>query len=305
MSKPLVSIGLPVYNGENFVAEALECLLGQTYDHLEVVIGDNASTDGTEKICRTFARGDRRVRYTRHAENLGASDNHDFVFFESTGPLFKLAAHDDLVALDFVERCVEVLTQRPEVVLAFSRARNIDAAGLEGEAIDEHIHNMGSARPAARFGHITCRLNWATPVFGVFRREAVRSSTILERYVGSDRQLLAELALAGPWHRIDDYLFYRRDHATNSTKTFARERDRIAWFDPTPAGGAVRFPHWRRLAGFVEVIERADLAPLERLAAHAQLGRWMVTPWHRPRLVRLARDLVTAGVAWARAGRST
>lgn len=299
--RPMVSIGMPVYNGENFVAEALESIVGQTYENLEILVGDNASTDATEEICREFAAKDDRIRYVRHAENLGASSNHDFVFFNSGGPLFKLAAHDDVLHPAFVERCVDALAAHPEVVLAFPRTRHIDAGGVEHEAVDDNIRGMDSDNPALRLGRILCPANWATPVFGVLRRDAIRSRTILGRYVGSDRTLLAELALAGPWLRIDDYLFYRREHETTSTNAFRGELNRIRWFDPS--GNVVRFPNWRRLRELAGAVARADLELKERALAYAQLGRWSVTPWYRPRILRLLRDPILAAVALSRSSK--
>jgi glycosyltransferase involved in cell wall biosynthesis len=298
-AQPLVSIGLPVYNGENFISEALESIIGQTYEKLQIVVADNASTDATESICREFAERDGRITYFRHGENLGASGNHDFVFFQSEGPLFKLAAHDDVLHPDLIEKCVDALVSRPEYVLAFPRTRHIDAAGMEHEAIDDHVVGMDSPSPALRMGRITCPPNWATPVFGVFRREAVKTDTILGRYVGSDRTLLAELALAGPWHRVDEYLFYRREHDTTSTNAFRGEINRMRWFDPSVSRGG-RFPHWRRLAEFRKAVQRAELSAPQRALAYSQLARWTFTPWYRPRALKLLRDPIVAAMAVVR-----
>jgi glycosyltransferase involved in cell wall biosynthesis len=293
---PLVSIGMPVFNGENFVSEALESIVGQSYENLQIVIGDNASTDATESICRGFAERDDRINYFRHSENLGASGNHDFVFFQSEGPMFKLAAHDDVLHPNLIERCVEALVSRPNHVLAFPRTRHIDADGIEHEAIDDNVIGMDSPSPALRLGRITCLPNWATPVFGVFRREAVKADTILGRYVGSDRTLLAELALAGPWHRVDEYMFYRREHETTSTNAFRSELNRMRWFDPA-ASRVGRFPNWRRLAEFGKAVQRAELTPRQRALAYTQLARWTVTPWYRPRVLKLLRDPIVAAMA--------
>jgi len=291
-----VSIGMPVFNGENFISAALESIVGQSYENLQIVIGDNASTDATESICREFAERDGRISYFRHRENLGASANHDFVFFHSVGPLFKLAAHDDVLHLNLIEKCVDALVSRPGYVLAFPRTRHIDADGIEHEAVDDNVLGMDSPSPALRMGRITCTPNWATPVFGVFRHDAVKTDTILGRYVGSDRTLLAELALAGPWHRVDEYLFYRREHDSTSTNAFRGEVNRIRWFDPSVSRGG-RFPNWRRLAEFGKAVERSELSPSQRALAYTQLARWTFTPWYRPRALKLLRDPIVAALA--------
>src|SRR5689334_3559190 len=90
---PKVSIGLPVYNGENYLAKTIASILAQTFTDFELIICDNASSDSTQRICEDFARQDARVRYGRNEKNLGAGPNYDLAFSRSTGTYFKWAAH--------------------------------------------------------------------------------------------------------------------------------------------------------------------------------------------------------------------
>ena len=106
---PRLTIGLPVYNGEKYVAESIESLLGQSFTDFELVISDNASTDSTGDICRQYEKQDSRVRYFRQPQNIGLAPNHNFVVERASGELFKWAAGDDLYARDLVERCVDAL----------------------------------------------------------------------------------------------------------------------------------------------------------------------------------------------------
>src|SRR6266853_631610 len=73
--RPIVSVGLPVYNGEAYLRQVLESVLAQTFTEFELVISDNASTDGTEKICREYAAADPRIRWHRQARNRGVTWN--------------------------------------------------------------------------------------------------------------------------------------------------------------------------------------------------------------------------------------
>ena len=111
--KPKVSIGLPVYNGEDFLAEALDSLLDQTYDDFELIISDNASTDSTADICTSYSAKDSRIRYLRSDVNLGAAVNYNLVFELATGEYFKWAAHDDICAPEFIGACVDILDRYP------------------------------------------------------------------------------------------------------------------------------------------------------------------------------------------------
>src|SRR5882762_1549884 len=117
---PRISIGLPVYNGENFITDALESILGQTYTDFELIISDNASTDRTEALCKSYAARDPRIRYWRNAENLGAARNFNRVFELSSGEYFKWTAHDDVLAPDYLEKCIEASDRDPSVVLVYT-----------------------------------------------------------------------------------------------------------------------------------------------------------------------------------------
>ena len=126
---PRLTIGLPVYNGENYLAESLEALLGQSYEDFELVISDNASTDGTADICHRYGKQDSRIRYIRQPRNIGLQPNHNFVITQARGELFKMASHDDLYARDLLKRCVDALDEHPEVVIAHCWEAMIDTSG--------------------------------------------------------------------------------------------------------------------------------------------------------------------------------
>jgi glycosyltransferase involved in cell wall biosynthesis len=126
---PRLSVGLPVVNGEDYLVESLEALLGQTYGDFELILSDNASTDGTTDICQHYAKQDLRIRYFRQPRNIGCSPNHNFVIQEARAELFKMASHDDLYARDLLKRCVDALDEFPQFVLAHSWSALIDSSG--------------------------------------------------------------------------------------------------------------------------------------------------------------------------------
>jgi glycosyltransferase involved in cell wall biosynthesis len=126
---PRLTIGLPVYNGENYLGEAIAALLGQTFEDFELIISDNASTDGTAGISRRYEKQDSRIRYVRQPRNIGIAPNHNFIVSEARGELVKWASHDDLYARDMMERCVQALDEHPHVVLANPWTAMIDGSG--------------------------------------------------------------------------------------------------------------------------------------------------------------------------------
>jgi glycosyltransferase involved in cell wall biosynthesis len=236
---PKLSIGIPVYNAEAFLPQALDCLLSQTFDDFEIVICDNASTDRTEEICSDYASRDPRIRYFRNVTNLGAIANFNRTFELSSAPLFKWAAHDDLHLSNYLERCVRLLDEDPGAVLAHSGTAFI---GENGEvfpydtAAEMYVDPKTGVRQrpdspeigdssiaVARFWHVLSRARWGSHMFAVMRREALLRTHLLPNFAGSDRAMLAELALLGRFRAVPEPLFFKRFHAGVSWALNQRE----------------------------------------------------------------------------------
>ncbi len=165
-----VSIGLPVYNGENFLEDAIRSVLAQTCDDLELVISDNASTDRTAEICADYAASDPRVRYLRNARNLGAVPNFNRVLDQSSGIYFKWMAHDDRILPRYVEETVAALDANPDAVLCNTVVDYIDARGEHLGYYRSVLEHAGGNEPAERFAAIVLRSHPCVDVFGMTRR---------------------------------------------------------------------------------------------------------------------------------------
>lgn len=113
---PLVSIGMPVYNGEDTLEAALVAVRQQTHRNIEIIISDNGSTDRTQAIAQRHAEDDPRIRYFRQPVGLGATGNFSFVLEKATGPYFMWSADDDIRSADFVEENVSFLESNPAYV---------------------------------------------------------------------------------------------------------------------------------------------------------------------------------------------
>lgn len=138
-STPLVSIGVPVYNGEKSLARTLDCLLGQTYKNIELILSDNASTDATAEICQKYCAQDKRIRYVRQEKNLGLHGNWTYVADQAQGEFFMWAAADDYWEPEFVEALANKLLEEPDAISAFCpyRLYNKETQEYEGDAIFE------------------------------------------------------------------------------------------------------------------------------------------------------------------------
>lgn len=286
---PKVSIGLPVYNGEPFLAEALDSILGQTFSDFELIISDNASQDRTREICLDYARRDSRIRYDRNTSNHGASRNFNRVFHLSRGRYFKWAAHDDLLAPEFLARTVEVLDRYPSVVLCFSRMRIISSTGeVQRRDFTNGLDRISSFCVPTRFGEIVLKRHGCFHIWGLLRREVLAKTPLISDHIASDRTLLARLALAGRFYEVAEELFLLRGHEERSVRVPFYLR--AAWFSPSRQG-KLCFPNWRVLQEYAAAIGDSPLSAGGRLRCYAQLLRWVGTPSN---FTKLGLDLVVA-----------
>jgi glycosyltransferase involved in cell wall biosynthesis len=277
VAAPTLSIGLPVYNGERFLRHALDALLAQTFTDFELVISDNASTDGTEGICRAYAERDPRIRYIRQPVNIGAAPNHNFVFDRARGRFFKWASHDDLYDPDLHRLCLEALDKRPEFVLAHGGDAFIDE---HGTVIGPSPYLLDTANPSA-----PARLRSLLYVpggndfYGVVRTEAFRHAGPLGSFHNADRTFVSALALEGPFYQVPQVLYYRRDHPHRGERA-AGKRARAATLDPRRAD-RVRHPmlrlHSEYIGAYVSSIVRAPLGLADRYRCLAHVGGWLVS----------------------------
>jgi glycosyltransferase involved in cell wall biosynthesis len=276
---PTVSLGMPVYNGENFIIATLDSLLAQTYTDFELIICDNASTDGTEAICRAYAARDPRVRYVRNESNIGASANYNLTFELARGRYFKWAAHDDLCAPTFLARCVEALERDPGVVLAYTQALAIDG---EGNTVKLYPgkHHFADPQPRVRFYEYVLDPHPVVAVFGVMRRDVLAHTRLIGKYTGSDRPLLSELSLLGKFYEVPERLFFYRFHEAQSWGGNKSQQAQQAWYDPRRAGKTT-FPQWRLLREHLRSIERSPVGLRDRLACYLFMGYWMRKNWRR------------------------
>jgi glycosyltransferase involved in cell wall biosynthesis len=278
---PTLSVGLAVYNGEDYLREAIDSVLAQSFRDFELIISDNASTDTTPEICAEYAARDPRIRYSRNPKNIGGANNENLTFELSRGKYFRLAAHDDVCAPTLFERCIEVLDREPDVVLAFTRIVHIDAAGNEHGS---HREGRGTeARPGRRFRGLADRHHQCEATYGVIRSDVLRQTPLQRNYTGSDRVLLCDLALRGRFVQLDEPLFFKRNHEKN---VYFDWRERMAWYEPAREPGRIAFPNWIELYW----LTHTALTVPERITTRLICVGW-VLEWSARRSLSLGRDV--------------
>jgi cellulose synthase/poly-beta-1,6-N-acetylglucosamine synthase-like glycosyltransferase len=278
---PLVSICLPVRNGEQRLEPAVRSALAQDYPNLELVISDNASTDGTEELCRELARADSRIAYHRQAENIGLLNNFMATMRLARGTFLRWIGDDDWLAPSYVSRCVEVFAGDERLILVTTQLNYRGAGGvMETAAYDGTA--LLSDDPVERFTEWLRLLNQSylvlDPLSAMVRRAAVlpvpRRNMLRE-----DQIFAAKMALIGPWGHVPAVLGQR------------------GWKDETRTVLARRLgvPVWQaRVATALQcrellrLVRDADLEPAARRRAQAAVARLYVGR-HRRNLANRSR----------------
>ena len=231
---PRLSIGVPVYNGEDYIAEAITSHLEQDFSDFELVVSDNCSTDATADIVNDFIKADDRVSYSRNDENIGSTANFNRLFRITNGELFRWAAADDRVEPGYLSKVIAMMDADSDIVIGHAESLLIDphsepmlemaqgflggdgymeAIKLQPPAGDERFH---SPHPHNRIDAVINNNHRNFYIFGIMRRDVMMQTKLHGSFYGGDRTLLVEMAMRGTFRKVPEALFASRSHAKNS-----------------------------------------------------------------------------------------
>ena len=284
-SSPLVSIGLPVYNGEKYLEESVRSMLSQTLDDFELIICDNCSTDRTYEICKEFACSDSRIRLYRNESNIGVARNHNRTFELSTGKYFRWAACDDICAPELLEKCVRTIDANPDVVLCYFWFFRIFEIGAGGQVLVKPLEGT-ETNPSRRFRSVSDHGHACEQAYGLFRSEYLRNMRLLRNYTDSDRTMLSELSLRGRFFVVPEPLFYKRFHAENN---YRNRSVKMITFDEAYRDKVV-FPYVIQFFDQLSTIKRVPLPLGEKLKCYGVMMGWPLRARYR-----LAKEFLIAG----------
>jgi glycosyltransferase involved in cell wall biosynthesis len=276
----MITVGLPVFNGALHLQDAIDSILGQDLEALELHIADNGSDDATEAICRRAVAADPRVHFHRSPLNRGAAWNYNRLVAFARTPYFKWAAHDDVLATSFLRRCVEELDAAPEAVLAYPGTVLIDGAGAILDADFEDGLNLRDHDPLDRLHRYLVHPGEQHPVFGVIRVDALRRTGLIAPFWGGDQVLLTELLLAGEFHEVDERLFLRRYHPGTSLAANVTPEEVTTWFD-TAARPRATLPRTRLTIELARVVARSRLSVPQRVRGLVDIGTFWTPRYAR------------------------
>lgn len=291
--RPRVSIGLPVYNGADTLVPVVRSVLAQTWADLELVISDNASTDGTEEISRSLAAEDERIVYQRHPTNVGILNNFTSVATTASGRYLRWIGDNDSLEPTYVERCLDVFADDERRVVVTTQIVYVDRAGVRTTETEYEPTALDSPDPVMRFGEMLRLLTPVVsrnrndadfakldPLYGVFRRELAMVPR--RNMLREDQVFATRLALAGPWGHVPSPLASRR-------------RD-----ESTPSGIAhlLGVPVWRSRVRIIlqchemaRWVARSSLTPSQQRRAYAEILKF----YARGKQLQAVRGLARAG----------
>jgi len=215
--KPLVSVGVPVFNEERYIMETLSSIKAQTYHPIEVIISDNHSTDGTWNIIQPFINSDDRFRAVRQSENTDGY-NWIYVLEQAKGEYFIWIAGHDLWAPDMIESCVNEMMENPNIVLCAPQTKWIDMEGGAIESPLENINTSTASTPAGRALLMYKRMKRCNAIYGLFRRKFFLYALPFPKVVGNDFIILMRIASLGDVKTIQDTCWYRRKNREVETR---------------------------------------------------------------------------------------
>lgn len=276
---PKVSIGMPAYNSEQWISMAIDSILEQDFRDFELIISDNASTDGTEEICREYAARDSRIRYYRKPINVGASDNYNAVFLAARGEYFKWASSNDFCRLNFISSCVGILDNNPDVVLCCPKTRLFSDSLDNAEDYEDNL-NLTDESACKRMVTLIQNLKLNNIMNGLIRSSILRQTSLIKPYYASDVVLMAEVAIHGKFMEFPEFLFYRRMDPQTATK-LKDEAEVVKHYYPTRTKKMI-FQTWKMHQGYFLTAVRAPSQLRERICIFKYILRLII--WDRHKL---------------------
>jgi glycosyltransferase involved in cell wall biosynthesis len=302
---PTVTIGIPVFNGERFIADAIESVFAQTFSDWELVISDNASTDGTAGICKEYAERDPRIRFVQAPKNRGAAWNFNNVLRLGRGEYFKWLAADDYLAPEFLATALEALERTPGAALAYSPGVFVNSVGAR--LYDGTLFCPPAGWPddaserARRLVDLLLEDGRAAQVlvFGLIHRRLLQQVRPLGSYFAADLTVAIELLLrTRPAMLSGDLVFFRRHRESSSIGRKVWNRQAQQQFYDPDVSGRVRIAanYYRRYVELVIAPLRAPLPALTRASLATTIASAEVRRIVRPGAISRLRIAASSTV---------
>jgi glycosyltransferase involved in cell wall biosynthesis len=282
---PVISIGMPVYNGGAHIRFTLEGLLAQSFGDFELIISDNASTDATRDVIEDCMLRDARIHYERQSVNIGANPNSSLVMRRARGEFFKWSSSSDWCAPTFLERCLIELSAHDDTVLVAPRTRLFQDTPSKSQEYEFDIDVLDDA-PSARLARLHSTLTLNNAFSGLIRMSALRRTRLVKAYRGADVVLMCHLALLGKIRLLHEHLFYRRMEAATATVLQDQEAVRRVLYPQLSAG--ILFQASKRQLDLAHAALSAPMPIGERIRCLIYVAK--ICYWEHKTLLEDVRD---------------
>ena len=286
---PLISVGLPVYNGAKYLDDTISSILAQDVPYLELIISDNGSTDATRSIIHQRCARDERIRAVFRDDNRGAAWNFNYVLGLAQGEYFHWSGHDDLMDPSMLRECISALRETKGAVLAYPRTKIINEHGILVEEYDNGMH-LTQQDAVLRLKQYLWNVGLANPILGVFPTKEIRAVGGLGAYPSADLVTLARLGLRGQIIEVPEPLFSRRIHEKQSWRDVGFYEGLAHWLDPERRAKIV-FTDWRVFGELLLACFKEDLPVAQRMRCIAVV----LYGWPRRRWRRLIKEILRIG----------
>lgn len=262
MTKPELTIGLPVYNGGAHLAAALDSLLSQSFGDFVLLISDNASGDDTSSICQAAAARDSRIVYVRQPENIGIFANFRFVLERAETPFFMWAAHDDHWHEHFVDKNLALLKADPRAVASISRVAFHNDGVLAFRSASTYPLQGSVKQNLRRFWRFPAD---ASRFYAIHRTDVLRQCTpVIPPYHAYDWLVVALTLLHGHYLEVPEVLMWRKaPEPDRYLKQVGRDNSALLLriFPLLPISYyAIKFLKWRNLPAYFGNLLRLNLS---------------------------------------------
>ena len=225
MDLPLITVGIPVFNGEKFLKKRLDSVLNQTYKNFEVIISDNASTDDTSKLCNEIIKKEKNIQYYLQKENIGYVNNFNFLIKKTNGKYFTFAAVDDVWEPNFLEKNVNILQTNDKIVGSIGTVKYFGNAQTQSETsrftqilkkiirkqdiniLEQHVMSISGKYDKKIDKYL--RFNQGSFVYGLFRANAIKKNIIPGPLAAWDLAFILNILKFGDLHVIDEVLYHK------------------------------------------------------------------------------------------------
>lgn len=281
VTNPMITVGVPVYNGERYLEQTLQALRNQDCESYEVIICDNASTDGTEEICRRYCAADDRFSYLRNDRNRGVPFNWNRALSISRAPLFTWNSADDIAEPGHLSGAVAALAANADAILAFPRVLMIGSDGQDLGPMDDQNLRFDVVDPSERLSEFLRRRAYQVIGFGgVIRTSVLRDIGGLPAFYGGDIVLGSALSLTGPFVQIPQRLYRARRHDEQTNKLQGADvMQQIHAYTPDRKV-RVAFPQWALNRHLFVAVGRAPISGGQKCrSALVMLRYWTIVNW--------------------------